>query len=63
MRTRNVNFFNLMCTIIQCICMCYVIFTEDISLDKYIVSFQAILLCVQIFVNYFNLRKLRNKLR
>ena len=63
MRTRNVNFFNLVCTIIQFICIYYVSFTEDTSLDMFIVIFQAILLCVQFFINYFNLRKIRNKLR
>ena len=63
MRTRNVNIFNLICTIIQCVCMCYVVFTEDTSLDIFIVSFQGILLCVQCFVNYLGIRKFRNKFR
>lgn len=44
--------FNLICTIIQWLCVFVVFICPDDTIDWYVISFQLLILCVQLFTLY-----------
>lgn len=44
--------FNLVCSIIQWVCLIVVVICPNNTIDWYIISFQILILCAQLFTLY-----------
>lgn len=50
MRVKDVGFFNLVCSIIQMVCLLFVFINENQSLDWFVIGIQVATLFFQFFV-------------
>ena len=60
MENRNFNFVNFVmfiCPIIMWACLFAVLFIKDNTVDMYIIGFQVVLLCFQLGVGIYSIRK------
>ena len=63
MENRNFNFVNFVmfiCPIIMWACLFAVLFIKDNTVDLYIIGFQVVLLCFQLGVGIYSIRKRKN---